>query len=81
MTLKKVEHYRGFIVYAEEVRAGIWGTSVIEVPPGEAHVTRTPSQGRLPGEFQSKDSALEAARAHIDRMQKNRRNRASQATT
>jgi hypothetical protein len=81
MSLKKLENYRGYSIYLEQVRTGIWGTSVVEIPSGEADVMRTPSQGRLPGEFPSKDSALEAARTHIDRIQKNRRNRASQATT
>ena len=78
MSLKKNELYRGFNIYTEELRAGIWGISVVEVPSGEADVIRTPSQGRLPGEYQSKEAALEAAREHIDRIQKNRRNRASQ---
>jgi hypothetical protein len=80
MRLKKIELYRGFNIYTEELRGGIWGISVVEVPSGEADVIRTPSQGRLPGEYQSKEAALEAARAHIDRIQKNRRNRASQGT-
>jgi hypothetical protein len=80
MRLKKIELYRGFNIYTEELRGGIWGTSVVEVPSGEADVIRTPSQGRLPGEYQSKEAALKAARAHIDRIQKNRKNRASQGT-
>jgi hypothetical protein len=80
MSLKKIELYRGFNIFTEEVRTGIWGTSVVEVPSGEADVIRAPSQGRLPGEFQSRGSAVEAARAHIDRIQENRKNRASQAT-
>ena len=77
MSLKKIELYRGFNIYTE-FRGGIWGTSVVEVPSGEADAIRTPSQGRLPGEHQSKEAALEAARAHIDRIQKNRKNKASQ---
>jgi hypothetical protein len=78
MSLKKAELYRGFNIYTEEVRAGIWGISVVEVPSGESGSVRGPNQGRVPGEFRSKEAALEAARAHIDRMQKNRQNRASQ---
>ena len=78
MGLKKVELYRGFNIYAEELRDGIWGISALEVPPGGGSITRSPSQGRIPGEYRSKESALEAARAHIDRIQKNRKNRASQ---
>lgn len=77
MGLKKNELYRGFLIYTEELRDGIWGISVVEVPSGEADIIRTPSQGRVPGEHQSKEAALAAARAHIDRIQKNRRNRAS----
>ncbi len=78
MSLKKTELYRGFNVYTEEFLGGIWGISVVQVPSGEADIIRTPHQGRVPGEYQSKEAALEAARAHIDRIQKNRGNRASQ---
>lgn len=80
MSLKKIELYRGFNIYTEEVRVGIWGISVVAVPSGEADIIRTPSQGRVPGEYHSKESAREAARAHIDRINKNRKNRASQGT-
>ncbi len=78
MSLKKIEPYRGFNIYTEEIRGGIWGISAVEIPSGEADIIRAPSQGRVPGEYQSKEAALEAARAHIDRIQKNRRNRANQ---
>ena len=78
MGLKKIELYRGFNIYTEEIRGGTWGISVVEVPSGEADIIRSPSQGRVPGEHPSKEAALEAARAHIDRIQKNRKNRASQ---
>ena len=78
MSLKKIELYRGFNIYTEEIRGGIWGISAVEIPSGEADIIRAPSQGRVPGEYQSKEAALEAARAHIDRIQKNRKNRASQ---
>lgn len=81
MSLKKNELYRGFNIYTEEIRGGIWGISVVEIPSGEADSIRSTSQGRVPGEYQSKEAALEAARAHIDRIQKNRRNRASQGAT
>jgi len=80
MSLKKNELYRGFNI-TEEIRGGIWGISVVEVPSGEADIIRTPYPGRVPGEYQSKGAALEAARAHIDRIQKNRKNRASQGAT
>ncbi len=78
MTLKKIELYRGFNIFAEEVRAGVWRVALVEVPAsegGERH--RTPQQGRVAGEHPSKDSALTAARAHIDRIHQNRRNRSS----
>ena len=81
MGLKKVELYRGFNIFMEERRSGVWGIAVVEVPPGGTEVMRAPSQGRVPGEHQSKEAALEAARAHIDRIQKNRRNRASQSAS
>ena len=80
MSLKKTELYRGFNIYTEERQAGAWGISVVEVPSGEAGIGRGPNQGRVPGGFQSKEAALEAARAHIDRIQQNRKNRASQGT-
>ncbi len=78
MGLKKVELYRGFNIYTEEHRTGVWRISAVEVPSGEGESIRAPSQGRVPGEYRSKETALEAARAHIDRIQKNRKNRASQ---
>jgi hypothetical protein len=80
MRLKKIGLYRGFNVFTEEIRGGIWGFSVIEVPASEeAGIARTPHRGRVPGEYDSMKAALEAARAHIDRIHKNRLNRANQA--
>ena len=32
MSLKKNELYRGFNIYTEEIRGGIWGISVVEIP-------------------------------------------------
>jgi len=79
MSLKKTELYRGFSIFSEQVRPGIWGFSVVEVPSSEgANATRSPKHGRVPGEHPSKEAALLAARAHIDRINKNRQNRASQ---
>ena len=78
MGLKKVEVYRGFSIYTEELQAGVWGISAVEVPSGGPETTRSPSQGRVPGTHQSKDAAREAARAHIDRILKNRKNRVVQ---
>ena len=78
MTLKKIELYRGFNIFTEEVRAGAWRVALVEVPPSEGEErNRTPQQGRIAGEHPSKDSALTAARAHIDRIHQNRRNRSS----
>ena len=80
MSLKKIELYRGFNIFVEAVRAGIWGFSVIEVPSSEdGGIVRTPHQGRVPGAYQSKEAAVAAARVHIDRIHKNRLNRANQA--
>lgn len=79
MSLKKVEIYRGFNVYVEEVRVGTWGISVVEIPSSEARdPIRPPSQGRVPGGYQSKEVAVAAARVHIDRINTNRKNRANQ---
>ena len=78
MTLKKTELYRGFNLFTEEVRVGVWRVALVEVPPTEStERSRTPQQGRVPGEHPSKESALTAARAHIDRIHQNRRNRSS----
>ncbi len=78
MTLKKTELYRGFNIFTEEVRAGAWRVAVVEVPASDGgEQRRTPQQGRLPGEHPSRASALTAARAHIDRIQQNRRSRSS----
>ena len=76
MTLKKTELYRGFNLFTEEVRVGVWRAALVEVPSTEGtERSRTPQQGRVPGEHPSKESALTAARAHIDRIHQNRRNR------
>jgi hypothetical protein len=76
MTLKKSELYRGFNIFTEEVRAGVWRVALVEIPSAEgAERCRTPQGGRVAGEHPSKDSALTAARAHIDRIHQNRRNR------
>ena len=78
MTLKKTELYRGFNIFTEEVRAGGWRVALVEVPASNGKErSRTPQQGRLPGEHPSKASALTAARTHIDRIQQNRRSRSS----
>ncbi|HSB80301.1 MAG TPA: hypothetical protein VLM91_16090 [Candidatus Methylomirabilis sp.] len=79
MSQRKTELYRGFNIHTGEVRTGIWGCSVIEIPSSEeAGINRTRHQGHVAGEYPSKESALEAARAHIDRIHKNRLNRANQ---
>jgi hypothetical protein len=79
MSMKKVELYRGFNIYVEEVRVGVWGFSVIEIPSSEdRNPIRPPSQARVPGVHQSKEAALAAARMHIDRINTNRKNRANQ---
>jgi hypothetical protein len=76
MTLKRTELYRGFTIFTEEVRGGLWRVALVEVPATEgAERSRTPQQGRLPGGHPSRDSALTAARDHIDRIHQNRRNR------
>jgi len=82
MGVKKTELYRGFNIFTEQVRPGTWTVFVVEIPPTEGMgVSRTPSHGRLPGEHASKEAAVSAARGHVDRIQKNRQNRASQAPT
>ena len=79
MSFKKIDLYRGFNIYVEEVREGFWGFAVVEIPSSEPRAAiRPPSQGRVPGEFLSKESARAAARSHIDRINKNRKNRADQ---
>jgi hypothetical protein len=78
MGLKKAELYRGFNIFTEEVRAGGWRVALVEVPASDGGARpRAPEQGRLPGEHPSKAAALTAARAHIDRIQQNRRSRSS----
>ncbi len=80
MSLRKTDLYRGFNVYIGEIRAGVWGFAVVEVPSSEETSTiRPPLTGRVPGEYPTKESAREAARTHIDRIHTNRKNRAGQA--
>ena len=82
MGLKKSELYRGFNVFTAQLRVGVWVFSVVEIPSSEGMAgTRAPNQGRVPGEHPSKEAAVLAARMHIDRIHKNRRNRASQTET
>ncbi len=79
MAFKKTELYRGFNLFTEKVRDGAWALAVIEVPSSESSApTRTPGQGRVAGTHPSKDAAVVAGRAHIDRIHRNRLNRASQ---
>jgi hypothetical protein len=81
MTHKKSELYRGFNIFTEEIRSGVWSFALTEVPPTEAaEPPRPPARRRVPGEHPSKEAALAAARAHIDRIQQNRKNRSSQGT-
>ena len=72
----KKELYRGFNILTEQVRPGIWSVSVVEVP-STGGMERTPSvqRAKVPGDFASMDAGLIAARAHIDRIHQNRKNR------
>lgn len=79
MGFKKAALYRGFNIFTEEVRAGVWGVSVIEVPSAEETApSRSPGQGRVPGGHPDKEAAVLAARLHIDRIHRNRQNRVNQ---
>jgi hypothetical protein len=79
MTHKKSELYRGFNVFTEELRPGVWSFVLTEVPATDAaELPRPPARRRVPGEHPSKDAALAAARTHIDRIQQNRKNRSGQ---
>ncbi len=76
MTLRKTELYRGLNIFTEEALAGSSRVALVEVPASDGgERSRTPQQGRLPGEHPSRASALTAARAHIDRIHQNRRSR------
>ncbi len=76
MSPKKIDLYRGFNIYVDEIRAGVWSLSVVEVPSSEEmSMVKPPLKRRIPGEHPSKESAREAARAHIDRIHANRKNR------
>lgn len=79
MSHKKAELYRGFNIFTEEIRPGAWCFLLSEVPATDAsEQPRPPARRRMPGEHASKDAALAAARAHIDRVQQNRKNRSDQ---
>ena len=81
MTLKKVELYRGFNIFAEEVRPAAWVFALVEIPSAEgAGPRRSPQQGQVPGEHPTKGAAVAATKAHIDRIQHNLRNRSRQET-
>ncbi len=76
MALKKAELYRGFNIFTEELSAGAWAISAVEIPAEETESVRPPTKGRVPGTHPTKEAAVQAARAHIDRILKNRKNRA-----
>ncbi len=77
MTLKRTELYRGFNIYTEEVHPGAWAFALVEVPATDSgEHARPPQQGRVPGSHATKEAALAAAHAHIDRVHQNRKNRA-----
>jgi hypothetical protein len=79
MTHKKSDLYRGFNIFTEEVRPGVWSFSLAEVSSTEmAEHPRPSARRRVPGEHPSKEAAQAAAQAHVDRIQQNRRNRSSQ---
>ena len=80
MSHKKAELYRGFNIFTEETRPGVWCFVLSEVPVTEgSEQPRPPARRRMPGEHASKDAALAAARAHVDRVQENRKNRSQGA--
>jgi|MudIll2142460700_1097286.scaffolds.fasta_scaffold552862_2 hypothetical protein len=79
MSHKKAELYRGFNIFTEETRPGVWSFVLSEVPATDApEQPRPPARRRVPGEHPSSEAALAAARAHIDRIQQNRKNRSNQ---
>jgi hypothetical protein len=79
MTQKKSNLYRGFNVFTEELRPGVWSFSLAEVSSADlAEHPRPSTRRRVPGEHPSKEAALAAAREHVDRIQQNRRNRSGQ---
>jgi hypothetical protein len=79
MTHKKSDLYRGFNVFTEEIRPGIWSFSLAEVSAAElAEHPRPSARRRVPGEHPSKEAALAAARGYVDRIQQNRKNRSTQ---
>lgn len=81
MGFKRAELYRGFNIFTEEIRDGAWALAVVEIPSFDSGApSRTPGQGRVAGTHPSKDAAVLAGRGHIDRIHKNRLNRASQTT-
>lgn len=76
MSLKRAELYRGFNIFTEEVRPAAWVFALVEVPASDSGMHARPAQqGRVPGSHATKDAALVAARAHIDRIHQNRKNR------
>ncbi len=79
MTHKKSDLYRGFNIFTEEMRPGVWSFSLAEVSSVDlAEHPRPSARRRVPGEHLSKEAALAAARGYVDRIQQNRRNRSSQ---
>lgn len=77
MAPKKAERFRGFNLLVEEVRPGVWRFAVGEIAAsGGLEQARPPAPVRVPGEHPTKEAALAAARAHVDRVHANRKQRA-----
>ncbi len=61
--------YRGYRLYTELSESGKWRVSIVKLPPDNAgaEAIRTREQGRLPGEFESEQEALNFAFQVTDR--------------
>jgi hypothetical protein len=60
--------YKGFVIWAVELRGGKWGATVHRLPSRGAMATAGPYEGEaVPGEFDSKRAAIEAGKEYVDR--------------
>jgi hypothetical protein len=60
--------YKRFHIWPVQLRQGKWGATVHRSPSRGAMATAGPSGGEaVPGDFDSKEAAIEAAKEYIDR--------------
>jgi hypothetical protein len=60
--------YKGFVIWAVQLRGSKWGATLARLPSKGAMATAGPNEGEaVPSEFDSKKAAIEAGKEYVDR--------------